>query len=109
MQEESVLQLLFVPRSGRPTMKSGTFFAFAFIFALRPGCGPFKPEKSEKQPATEVPKHCIEGGSTPCYDGCYTRKEGQVCYSCCFDNLILCGDGNPYDFKKCDTIEREAR
>lgn len=89
-------------------MKSGTFFALTFIVALRPGCGPFKPEKAEKKEAHKVPEHCLEGSSS-CYDGCHTRKEEQICYSCCFDNLILCDDAKPYDFKKCDTIEREAR
>jgi hypothetical protein len=82
-------------------------FAFGVIFALRPGCGPFKPDKPDKPETTEVPKHCLVG-SSECYDGCHTRQEGQVCTSCCFDNLILCGDGKPYEFKKCDSIEREA-
>ncbi|MBK9263277.1 MAG: hypothetical protein IPM54_26175 [Polyangiaceae bacterium] len=89
-------------------MKYGTLFAFGLLFALRPGCGPFKPEKSEKRPATELPKHCASASSS-CYDGCYKRQEGEICTSCCFENLILCGEGHPSDFKKCDTIERETR
>lgn len=86
--------------------QSGALLAFGLVFALRPGCGPYKPEKSDKREHTELPKHCASGDSA-CYDGCHTRQEGQICTSCCFDNLILCGDGKPYDFKKCDTIERQ--
>jgi hypothetical protein len=86
-----------------------TFFAFGLIFAFRPGCGPFKPEKSEKQEAHKVPKHCTTDGSSPCYVGCFERQEGEICTSCCFEHLILCGEGKSYDFKKCDTIEREVR
>lgn len=89
-------------------MKPRALFAFGLLFALRPGCGPFKPEKSEKREATEVPKHCLTATSS-CDDGCYKRQEGQLCTSCCFEHLILCGEGKPYDFKTCDTIERETR
>ena len=86
----------------------GALLTFGVIFALRPGCGPYHPDKPKKQEAQKLPEHCLEG-SDPCYVGCYTRQEGQMCTSCCFEHLILCGDGKPHDFKKCDTIERETR
>lgn len=79
--------------------------ALGLIFALRPGCV-FKPEKSEKREATKLAKHCTEGSSA-CYDGCFKRQEGQICESCCFEELIVCGENHAYDFKKCDTVARE--
>ena len=84
------------------------FWALSLILALRPGCGPFKPEKAEKRDAHEVPKRCTDGSSM-CYDGCFKRQEGQSCTSCCFEHLILCDEAKTYNFQKCDTIEREVR
>lgn len=44
-----------------------------------------------------------------CYNGCFKREEGELCGSCCFEQLILCDENRAYDFKKCDTVERGAR
>lgn len=76
--------------------------ALGLIFALRPGCGPFKPDKATKQEAQKVPEHCLNE-SDPCYVGCIERQEGQPCGTCCFEQRILCNEGQAYDFKKCDT------
>jgi hypothetical protein len=82
--------------------------AFGLLFALRPGCGYFKPKKNEDVPAHKVPPECLKA-IDPCDVGCYERKEGQLCSSCCFEQLILCDEGKPYDIKKCETVEREVR
>jgi len=40
-----------------------------------------------------------------CYKGCFQRGEERYCPACCFDNLILCDEGNAYDFEACATAE----
>lgn len=40
-----------------------------------------------------------------CSKRCYDRKEQRYCPSCCWQQLILCDEGNPYDFKSCETSE----
>ncbi len=83
--------------------------AFSLLLAIRPGCGPFKPKKeSAVGPPHKVPEHCLRD-IDPCDVGCYKRGEGQLCSSCCFEQLILCDEGKPYDISKCETIEREVR
>ena len=80
--------------------------AFGLIFALRPGCGPYKPDKDKAPEAQKVPEHCLNE-SDSCYVGCIERKEGQSCGTCCFEQRILCNEGRAYDFKKCDTAARD--
>lgn len=83
--------------------------ALGLVFALRPGCSYFKPKKDDIDgPPHKVPPECLKA-IDPCDVGCYERKEGQLCSSCCSEQLILCDEGKPYDIKKCETIEREVR
>lgn len=42
-----------------------------------------------------------------CYKGCFERGEQRHCPACCFDMLILCDEGNPYNFDSCATAEQE--
>lgn len=79
--------------------------ALGLIVALRPGCGPYEPDKPQKKEGQKLPPHCLQG-SDPCYVGCIERQEGQICGSCCFEQLILCDEGHAYDFKKCETAAR---
>lgn len=84
------------------------FLAFGLILALRPGCGPYKPkERTEQVAPHKVPPECLKA-IDPCDVGCHDRQEGQLCSSCCSEQLILCDEGNPYDIKKCETVEREV-
>ena len=77
--------------------------ALGLILAVRPGCGPFKPDDKEKaQEVQKVPEHCLNE-SDGCYVGCIERKAGQSCGTCCFEQRIHCNEGQAYDFKKCDT------
>lgn len=89
-------------------LKLSAFVALGLILALRPGCGPYKPEKAEKREAQKLPPHCLDG-SDPCYVGCIERQEGQPCGTCCFEQMILCDEGQAYDFKKCETAARDAK
>lgn len=83
--------------------------AFGLLFALRPGCSYFKPKKSDSDaPPHKLSRECLKA-IDPCDVGCYERKEGQLCSSCCFEQLIHCDEGKPYDIKKCETVEREVR
>lgn len=85
------------------------FIALALLFAFRPGCGPFNPKKDTEDKAPhKVPPECLKA-IDPCDVGCHDRQEGQLCSSCCSEQLILCDEGKPYDIKKCETIEREVR
>jgi hypothetical protein len=84
-------------------------FALGLILAIRPGCGYFKPKKdTDDTPPHKVPPECLKA-IDPCDVGCYERKEGQLCSSCCSEQLILCDEGKPYNIKKCETVEREVR
>ncbi|MBK9262640.1 MAG: hypothetical protein IPM54_22900 [Polyangiaceae bacterium] len=90
------------------TQRRTAFLAFGLIFALRPGCGPFKPKKESEGPPHKVSEKCLRD-IDPCDVGCHQRQQGLICSSCCSEQLILCDEGKPYDVKKCETIEREVR
>ncbi|MDC3986668.1 hypothetical protein [Polyangium jinanense] len=49
-------------------------------------------------------EECYEPNAK-CYRGCFDRKEERYCPSCCWDQTILCDEGNPYDFDSCKTAE----
>jgi hypothetical protein len=82
------------------------FLALGLVVALRPGCGPHKPKKEPQGESHKIPAWCHEGAD-PCEVGCIERHEGQPCGTCCFEQLILCNEGQAYDFKKCDTAARD--
>ncbi len=85
-----------------------TLLGLSVLLALRPGCGRYTPKKEQPAEEHKIPAWCHEG-SMNCYNGCFKRKEGQACGSCCHGQLILCDENRAYDFAHCDTAERDGR
>lgn len=83
--------------------------SFAWLLALLAGC-----EGSSSKPSSNtndagrarVREECHEP-TNKCYQGCIERGEERYCPACCFDNLIFCNEGNPYDFERCKTAETD--
>lgn len=86
-----------------------TMLVLAWGLSLLAGC-----EDSSSKPSSKtndagrplVREECYLPNEN-CYKGCFERKEELYCPACCFDNLIFCNEGNPYDFERCKTAETD--
>ncbi|MDI1443619.1 hypothetical protein [Polyangium sp. 6x1] len=78
-----------------------------WLLALLAGCEerPDKPAVNRNDAGRVVVREECHAPTNSCYQGCFERGEELYCPACCFDNLIFCNEGNPYDFERCKTAE----
>jgi len=78
-----------------------------WLLVLLVGCkeSPSNSSRSKNDAGKVVLREECDLPTTNCYKGCFERKEELYCPACCFDNLIFCNEGNPYDFERCKTAE----
>lgn len=79
----------------------------SIVFIAGSACDrtPSKPARPKNDAGQTIMRAECRDATSNCYNGCFKRDETRYCPSCCFDQMILCDDEQPYSFEKCDTAE----
>ena len=75
------------------------------VLALLGGCD--SPSGKTNDAGRVGAREACKAPNMNCYKGCFERGEERYCPACCFDMLILCNEGNPYNFESCATAETD--
>jgi len=78
--------------------------AVGVVLLLCAGCPTESASKQTRDGGPRKVRAECDAPSTKCYKDCFKREASEVCTGCCFNQLILCDEGNRYSFESCTDV-----